>query len=278
MRNTELLNYETISCAPNAQWIVFIHGAGGSTKTWKYQVPDLSKRFNLLLLDLRDHGESNYPEYSPTRYNFELLSSDIKKVMIHLSIPRAHFVTLSMGSILVQDLMMRYPKLVAKTVFAGGIFSADASVKLLAHMAALVNYFLPYRLMYRLCSFLLMPNERNQKARKIYQHQAKKLSEEAYQRWIGLRYSVFDLLESSLKFPFKQEGLVIMGADDYIFHNKAKKYVMHQPNTQMVSLQRTGHICNIEKPQLFNIIVMEFLKDQSTEDPTPTSRVLSYTN
>ena len=40
------------------KWLVFIHGAGGSIATWNRQIDSLAPHFNLLLVDLRDHGQS----------------------------------------------------------------------------------------------------------------------------------------------------------------------------------------------------------------------------
>ena len=47
----DLLHYE-IQGKIDAPWLVFVHGAGGSIKTWKFQIDDLAKDFRLLLIDL----------------------------------------------------------------------------------------------------------------------------------------------------------------------------------------------------------------------------------
>ena len=48
-----------ISKNKNAEWITFVHGAGGSSTIWYKQIKYFSKKYNLLLLDLRGHGKSN---------------------------------------------------------------------------------------------------------------------------------------------------------------------------------------------------------------------------
>ena len=50
-----MLKYELID-NQKEEWIVFVHGIGGSTKTWKKQIDDFSEHYNLLLLDLPGHG------------------------------------------------------------------------------------------------------------------------------------------------------------------------------------------------------------------------------
>ena len=58
---SDLLHYSTLEEAPaGADWIVFIHGAGGSSLTWKYQTEALKPHYRLLLIDMRDHGYSKH--------------------------------------------------------------------------------------------------------------------------------------------------------------------------------------------------------------------------
>ena len=37
------------------EWVLLIHGLGGSINTWKYQIEDL-KGYNILAVDLEGHG------------------------------------------------------------------------------------------------------------------------------------------------------------------------------------------------------------------------------
>jgi len=99
-----MINFNIIPNPVSHIWIVFIHGAGGSIRTWKRQVDSLQPYAKLLLLDLRDHGASVLIDPSPRQYDFELISNDIKEVLDHLKITKAHFIALSLGTVLIQDL------------------------------------------------------------------------------------------------------------------------------------------------------------------------------
>ena len=52
-----MLKYEIVN-NQKQDWVVFVHGIAGSTLTWKKQVDDFSKQYNLLLLDLPGHGKN----------------------------------------------------------------------------------------------------------------------------------------------------------------------------------------------------------------------------
>ena len=41
------------------EWVLLIHGLGGSINTWKYQLKDLSE-YNVLAVDLEGHGGSAF--------------------------------------------------------------------------------------------------------------------------------------------------------------------------------------------------------------------------
>ena len=44
--------------ARDAPWVTFVHGAGGSSSTWFKQIREFRKEHNVLLIDLRGHGQS----------------------------------------------------------------------------------------------------------------------------------------------------------------------------------------------------------------------------
>ncbi len=257
-----MLHYEIVEGPGDAPWIVFVHGAGGSMKTWAYQQPAWEGKFNLLLIDLRDHGNSKLPGEAGT-YSFELIARDIFEVLDKLQIERAIFMSLSFGSVLLQDLSLRRPGLVMGAIMAGGIFRANLLIRIYVHFARFLNLFLSYPRMYRLFSWLLMPGRNHQLSRRIYQHQARKLSGQAYMRWIGLYSEFFSLLNrfsrQSVTFP----TLVVMGSQDHIFLSSARAFVKkQQEHVQLAVITGAGHICTIDEPEKFNRLADQFISDE----------------
>jgi pimeloyl-ACP methyl ester carboxylesterase len=252
-----MINFNVIPNPESNIWIVFIHGAGGSIRTWKYQVEALQHHAKLLMLDLRDHGASETINPSPIQYDFE-------EVMDHLEIEKAHFITLSLGSVLIQDLSMRYPTYIGKVVMAGGVFNANIILKFFIQAAKTLNKILPYPMMYRLCSYILMPRKRNQISRKIYQREAQKLSREAYMRWVSLSKYFIKLLKHFFKVKSSFENLIIMGGQDYVFLSGARKYASNQPKSTLIVIPAVGHICNIDGRNVFNEHVIQFFFDNES--------------
>ncbi|MGB3464447.1 MAG: alpha/beta hydrolase [Cyclobacteriaceae bacterium] len=257
-----MLNYETHFLSEEADWVVFLHGAGGSIKTWKYQVDYFSEHFNLLLLDLRDHGDSKNISPHAKDYSFGLITTDIYEVIDFLKIEKAHFVTLSFGSVLMQDFTARFPEKVQSIVFSGAIFKGNLAIRTFVHLAKFFNYFLPYSTMYTVFSYLLMPKKRNQLARRVYQRQAGKLSQSEYMKWVGLYDEFFRLLNQFYKSSFTVKSLVIMGEDDFVFLKAARSFAERHAKVAIDVLDDAGHICNIDQWELFNRKAVRFILNQ----------------
>lgn len=91
---------------PTGTPVVLIHGYTDSDLDWASLVPYLSKRFRLILVDLRGHGESSKPECCYTRYDF---AYDIKLLLDRLHVRRADIVGHSLGSIVAQTFAELWP-------------------------------------------------------------------------------------------------------------------------------------------------------------------------
>lgn len=274
----ETLSYQIIRSPKSRKWIVFLHGAGGSIQTWKYQLSSLESDYNLLAIDLRDHGKSKNIQPAYDSYNFDIISADIFKVLAKERIEKAHFISLSFGSVLIQALYERKPSIVDKMVIIGGIFNANWLIKAFVHLARFFNLFLTYRTMYRLFSFLLMPRERNQLARRVYQMQAKRLTQTEYLKWVGLYSEFFLLLKSFSQQNIQQQMLIVMGADDYIFLPSARRFAKGRKNVQFLSIPKAGHICNIEAPESVNAEIKQFLNTHKESAEKSETTILSDTN
>ncbi len=258
-----ILNFKTHILSQDAEWLVFIHGAGGSISTWKRQELYFSRYFNILMIDLRDHGNSKniYPEHES--YKFEIISSDLKKVIDHHQIQSAHFVTLSFGSVLMQDFASRYPGYIEKLVFIGAVFNGDLALKVFVRLAKFLNLFLSYPTMYRLFSFILMPRRENQFARRLYRSQAKKIAQDEYMKWLGLYREFFKLLKQFSGQVLDVPSLIMMGENDYLFLQSAREFNKSHKTTELVEVAGAGHIVNIEKPDAFNRITLDFLRSHT---------------
>lgn len=254
-----MLNFETHQIEEPRPWLIFIHGAGGAIATWKYQTEAFKPFFNLLLLDLRDHGLSKNVTPSFSSYNFDIVCEDILEVIDHLEIKKAHFLSLSLGSAILQHIDRKRPELVDRMVMAGGIFRATLRMKILVRASQLLNKFVHYRHIYRIFSLVVLPKKNHQKSRRMYRLQAKRLTHVEYMKWVGLYGEFFKILDDYFHRKMERMSLIVMGAEDHVFYKAAKRFVAKQEKAKLVVFEKCGHICNVEQWQRFNQEALRFL-------------------
>jgi pimeloyl-ACP methyl ester carboxylesterase len=92
---------------PTGPPVVLIHGYTDNARDWVPLLPYLSKRFRLILVDIRGHGKSSKPECCYTRLDF---AYDIKLLLDALSIRQADVIGHSLGSIIAQTFAEYWPE------------------------------------------------------------------------------------------------------------------------------------------------------------------------
>src|ERR1700722_6930142 len=97
----------------SAPVVVLIHGYTDNARDWVPMLPYLSKRFRLILVDIRGHGQSSKPECCYTRLDF---AYDIKLLLDALGVAQADIVGHSLGSIIAQTFAEYWPERTAHVV------------------------------------------------------------------------------------------------------------------------------------------------------------------
>ena len=83
---------ETGSGAP----LIFVHEFAGDYRSWEAQMRHFGRRYRCIAFNARGYPPSDVPE-SHTSYSQERAADDIRSVIDHLGIERAHIAGLSMG-------------------------------------------------------------------------------------------------------------------------------------------------------------------------------------
>ena len=235
--------------------------------TWKHQVRAFKPLFNLLLVDLRDHGGSKNIEPVFDSYDFDLVTDDIIQVLDHEGIEKAHFLSLSLGSIILQQLNERRPDLIETMIMAGGVFKADWKIHLFAHSGKFLSYFIPFRWIYDAFSLIVLPRKNHQPSRRLFRLQSRKLSPKEFLKWLGLYRDFFSLVQRFYRRHLDKTSLVIMGGQDHVFLKAARRFVhKHAHRAELVVLEGCGHICNLERAQVFNETVIQFIQRVTGEN------------
>jgi pimeloyl-ACP methyl ester carboxylesterase len=104
--------------------IVFVHEFAGDHRSWEPQVRFLSRWFRCITFNARGYPPSDVPE-DPTRYSQARARDDIRDVLAHFGIERAHIVGLSMGGFATLHFGMAYPSRARSLLIASCGYGAD---------------------------------------------------------------------------------------------------------------------------------------------------------
>jgi pimeloyl-ACP methyl ester carboxylesterase len=88
--------------------LVLAYGIGGSAEQWDTNRDALAAHHRLVLWEPRGHGRSESPA-DPAKYSFARWALDLKAVLDHLRIGRAHVGGLSLGAGIATRFVLRFP-------------------------------------------------------------------------------------------------------------------------------------------------------------------------
>ena len=260
-KNNYLLNYYSYPHTTSKEWVTFVHGAGGSSSIWYKQIRDFKKHFNVLILDLRGHGNSK-PKFKDTfnpKYTFDSITNDIVEVIEHLKIKKSHFIGISLGTILIRNLAEKRSELVKSMIMGGAIIKLNFRSRVLIKVGVVFKSVVPYMLLYKLFAFIIMPRKNHKKSRLLFVNEAKKLYQKEFIRWFKLTSEINPLLRFFRAKDINIPTFYIMGAEDHLFLPSIKNIVSQHLTSSLFIIENCGHVVNVEQPQTFNQQTIRFI-------------------
>jgi pimeloyl-ACP methyl ester carboxylesterase len=260
-----LLNYYSYPHTTSQKWVTFVHGAGGSSSIWYKQVRDFKKHFNVLILDLRGHGNSK-PSLKDTfnpKYTFDAITNDIIEVIEHLQINKSHFIGISLGTILIRNLAEKSPELVESMIMGGAIIKMNFRSQVLMKVGNIFKSVVPYMMLYKLFAFIIMPKKNHKKSRLLFTNEAKKLYQKEFLRWFKLTSEINPLLRFFRAKDINIPTFYIMGAEDHLFLPSIKNIVSKHTSSSLFVVDNCGHVVNVEQPEMFNRQTIGFINSLS---------------
>ncbi|EAQ99962.1 alpha/beta fold hydrolase [Maribacter sp. HTCC2170] len=260
-----MLSYNTYLHQESTTWVTFVHGAGGSSSIWYKQVREFRKHFNVLLLDLRGHGDSkpSLKDAFNDKYTFDAITDDIVEVVDHLKIENSHYVGISLGTILIRNLAEKHPHRVVSMVMGGAIMKLGIRSQILMRLGIIFKSIIPYLWLYKFFAFIIMPYRNHKESRLLFVREAKKIYQKEFTRWFKLTSEINPLLRLFRAADIKIPTLYVMGGEDYLFLPAVKKIVQKHTTCSLLTIEHCGHVVNVEQPQIFNHLVIGYVSDAS---------------
>ncbi|KEK23015.1 2-succinyl-6-hydroxy-2,4-cyclohexadiene-1-carboxylate synthase [Bacillus gaemokensis] len=247
--------------------LLLLHGFTGSMETWRPFIPSWSKQFQVIVVDLVGHGRTESPK-EITHYDIENVASQMKALLDHLHLEKAHILGYSMGGRLAITMACLYPKrvisLLLENCTAGLEMEEDRKERRVKDeqlanriesegIEAFVNAWedIPLFATQRKLSQGVQEAVRKERLA----NNPRGLANSLRGMGTGAQPSWWKQLEE-LKLPV----LLMNGESDQKFFHILTNIKKRIPHAKFVKIDGAGHAIHVEQPQKFDTIVKGFLK------------------
>lgn len=222
--------YETYGSSGDT--VLLLHGNYESVKSFRKQIPELSKQFYVIAMDSRGQGYSSRDE---KKMSYELMADDVFSFLETINMNRVNVLGWSDGGNIGLILAMQHPEKVKRLAIMGAnLFNDNTSVE------ESVNKEL-----------------RSQRARLIRQADVD-----------PFRIEMIDLLLSQPRIDPKAlekiecPTLVMAGSDDVIKEGHTRLIAEKIRNSELVIFENGTHYEPLNNPERFNETVIDFFKER----------------
>lgn len=243
--------------------VVFLHAVGGDHSSWRPQQDALQGRWATLAYDMRGHGRSfagEAPEISIAAF-----ADDALALVEEAGYARAHFVGLSMGGVVAQEIYARAPGRVQSLVLADTwCYHPEADARRAWMQGKLESMSM------RESAAMDMPNLYAPDAPPALIAAAIEV-EGSKDRDVFLRswHAMFQVDYRDLLPRIDVPVLLIGGSEDRItpVDPLLLEILRRAPMAELVVLRGGGHFCNLDRADAFNDALTGFLRRARASDP-----------
>ena len=246
--------------------IVFAHEFSGDIWSWEKQIQHFSRRYRCIAFNARGYPPSEVPA-SLSRYSHQHAVDDVAVVMRHLGVGKAHIIGCSMGSRTTLDFGLTYPRMAMSLTMIGIGSGGDPRNKaaFLRETEARARLYEQGGLAVVLKGLSKAGNRvrlkrKNPRAfedfrRRFMQHSAQGCAN-IIRRVQGRRVSLFSM-EKPLR-ALKVPAHVIVGDEDPGAIDSGLFMKEISPAVQLSIVPSTGHLVNLEEPDLLHRLTEDF--------------------
>jgi proline iminopeptidase len=246
--------------------ILFVHEFASDHRGWEPQMREFGKRYRCITYAARGYARSDVPP--PDVYSYLHVMRDAVAVLDHLKIESAHLIGLSMGGYTTLQVALNHPQRVRSMVLAGTGSGSERwyTKDFHKHSQAIGDQFeregsaavaatyghSPSRVPFELKD----PRGFAEFTARLAEHDPKG-SANTSRGFQGARPSLYDFEDAIRK--LKTAALIVVGDEDERCIEPSLFLKDALAASGLVMFPKTGHVVNLEEPDLFNDVVGDFL-------------------
>ena len=247
--------------------ILFVHEFAADYRGWEPQMREFGKRHRCITYSARGYTPSDVPS-DPTAYSYLHVMRDCVAVLDHMKIDKAHLIGLSMGGYTALQVALNHPARVRSLVLAGtgSGFERDYVAEHHKSSRAVADLFEsegsarvaetygrgPSRVPFEIKD----PRGFAEFLARFAEHDARG-SANTSRGFQGSRPSLLDFEDAIRKLTIP--ALIVVGDEDERCIKSSLFLKSAIAASGLVMFPKTGHVVNLEEPDLFNAVVADFL-------------------
>jgi pimeloyl-ACP methyl ester carboxylesterase len=245
--------------------LIFVHEFAGDGQSWRPQVSFFSRRYRTITYNARGYPPSDVPD-DPAAYSQMRAVDDIKGVLDHLKIAKAHVCGLSMGGYATLHFGLTYPQRALSLTVAGAGYGSGVDREAFRQDSAMVAKRFEEG-MEKVAEFYSRGPTRVQFLdkdplgwREFHDRLAAGSARGHALTLRGVqmtRPSIFDLGDRLEK--LEVPTLIMTGDEDDPCLEPALFMKRKIATAGLAVLPKAGHTINIEEPEAFNRLLLDFL-------------------
>jgi len=225
------------------QPIVIIPGLDGITEFFADIYPALSANYQVIkyYLPLLDEARLNGKEYT-----YDFIIDDLRMILDDLGIQKAHIIGESFGGSVTLHFSLKYPERINKLVVLSSAANFNLSRKV--SLQQKIFPFVPMWLFARVHLYEVCEPVDPQWAKDMFVRNASWADHKTVvaRGLIAAKHDVTDKV-SNIKAP----TLVVMGGEDRFTSDGSRELHVLLPNSELVVIPGSGHLCHMVKPEEF---------------------------
>jgi pimeloyl-ACP methyl ester carboxylesterase len=266
--------------AGDAVPMIFVHEFAGEAKSWEPQVRFFRRRYRTITFNARGYPPSDVPE-EPAAYSQRQAVEDIRGILDHLTIDKAHVIGLSMGGYAALHFGLLYPERALSLVIAGAGYGSRPEERdtFRRDCAALAERFEREPMEQVAAIYAMGParvqfRDKDPQGWEQFCHLLKQQSARGHaltmRRVQMMRESIYELGDRMARLTVPT--LIVTGDEDEPCLEPALYMKRTIPAAGLLVIPRSGHAVNLEEPDLFNRQVLDFVTAVEAGLWTPRNR------
>ena len=249
----DLIHYYASGNSDN-ELILFLHPAFADHRAFDRQIDFFAINYRVITLDMPGHGLSQ-----SGKAKIDHTINYIHAIMESEDYNKAHFVGVSMGSLIAQYFALNYREKVHSTTVLGG-YDINADNKELNKAQRSENVKWIFKALFSMNSFrryLATVSVKSPEAQANFYEMAKMFTRKSFLAMSGLGNVVKHREGVIQNYPL----LILSGDKDIeLAIRMSKKWHKENPSSEFYIIENAGHCANMDDPESFNAILMNFVK------------------